>query len=304
MSVKPEFKDIRIGVIGGTGFYNLKGLKPITKLDIDTPWGKPSSPLFISETESGHKIAFLARHGENHERLPTEVNFQANIAALKHVGVRVVIAFSAVGSLREEVRPMDFVIPDQIIDRTKGIRKDTYFGNGLTGHATFGDPYHEPVAQLIKAHEAALENMKLIKGGTVVAIEGPLFSTRAESKMYRLWGGDIINMTAVPEAKLAREAEIAYQMVCMATDYDSWRDEEASVSTTDVLPILKKNSENANKLLVSLLPALVEKVYSDQQTLEQFTGTSGMFKASLMQPPALRNPEQVQKLLFMYPEGF
>lgn len=176
------------------------------------------------QTSDGTPVAFLARHGLHHQISPSEVNNRANIAALRKIGVRTIIAFSAVGSLREEIRPRDFVVPDQIIDRTKGIRASTYFEGGIVGHVPFADPFDGKVREIIKTCEGVLEGgARLFGEGLLICMEGPQFSTRAESNLYRSWGGDIINMSALPESKLAREAEIAYAMICMATDYDCWR---------------------------------------------------------------------------------
>jgi len=205
-----------VGVIGGSGLYKLNNLTFVEEVNPETPWGYPSSPITIAELPTGHRVAFLARHGTTHSISPSVVPGEANIAALRSLGIRAILAFSAVGSLREEIRPGDFIIPSQIIDRTKGIRKASFFdGTSVVAHAMFGDPFDKELTEFIKplVKEA-------IKGGgseperhlhtdkTVVCMEGPQFSTRAESLMYRAWGGDIINMSVLPEAKLAREAEL------------------------------------------------------------------------------------------------
>lgn len=202
------------------------------------PWGHPSSPITIALLPSGVKVAFLARHGTAHSITPSEVPGLANIAALKSLGVRAIVAFSAVGSLREEIAPGDFVIPTSIIDRTKGIRESTYFsGTGIVAHAMFGDAFDNPLLDFIGplvrnvlSSQPEGEQVKLHEGKTVVCMEGPQFSTRAESEMYRMWGGDIINMSVLPEAKLAREAEISYALICTSTDYDCWRVSEEPVT--------------------------------------------------------------------------
>jgi 5'-methylthioadenosine phosphorylase len=187
-------------------------------------------------------VAFLARHGLHHQLAPHEVPARANIAALRGLGVRAVIAFSAVGSLREEIKPMDFVVPDQIIDRTKGIRPFTFFEGGVVGHVGFADPFDAGLAGVVQRCAAAMqgEGVTMHAKGTVVCMEGPQFSTRAESNMYRAWGGSVINMSALPEAKLAREAELAYQMICMATDYDCWHVGE----DVDVAMVMKYMAAN------------------------------------------------------------
>lgn len=218
----------------------------VSDADFPKPWGEPSSPITISKLQTGEHIAFIARHGKHHTHQPSFVPFAANIAALKHLGVKAILAFSAVGSLREDIRPGDFIIPDQIIDRTKGIRQASFFdGTQIVAHATFGDPFSiafskflAPLVEKVLAEAPGSPQLHTKK--TVVCMEGPLFSTRAESHMYRAWGGDIINMSVIPEAKLAREAEIrwvafisrkthsdfilSYALIATATDYDAWRE--------------------------------------------------------------------------------
>lgn len=261
---------VELGIIGGTGLYHLASLTPVAKLTLSTPWGAPSSTITISKTESGFNIAFLARHGIHHDLLPSDVPSTANIAALKSIGVKVIVAFSAVGSLQNEIKPRDFVVPNQIIDRTKGIRKSTFFEKGFVAHAGFGEPFDLKLNELIskfghtlqadeddaggaiKLHSKFIDN----KDFTVVCMEGPQFSTRAESKLYQSWGGSVINMSVLPEAKLAREAEISYQMICMSTDYDAWRDEAEPVTVETVVGNLKANSANANKIAIEIIKAL------------------------------------------------
>jgi 5'-methylthioadenosine phosphorylase len=223
---------VHIAVIGGTGIQSLDGFTLAATLKVDTPWGAPSSPISILHhpsptTGKPIPIAFLSRHGLHHELAPHEVKNQANIAALRSIGVRTVIAFSAVGSLQEEIKPRDFVVPDQVFDRTKGIRPFTFFEGGMVGHVGFGDPFDTNLAKIVQkcGHSLEGEGVRLHDKGLLICMEGPQFSTRAESNIYRSWGGSVINMSALPEAKLAREAEIAYQMICMATDYDCWRGE-------------------------------------------------------------------------------
>ncbi|KAL7421869.1 S-methyl-5-thioadenosine phosphorylase [Cryptotrichosporon argae] len=253
-------ENVLIGCIGGSGLYHLDNLTFVKTLDIDTPWGKPSSPITISALPSGAQIAFISRHGAAHTITPTEVPARANIAALKHLGVRAIVAFSAVGSLREEIAPGHFVIPDQIIDRTKGIREDTFFrGLGVVVHSMFGDPFSNKLNAFVGPRVKAI--LDEVEGGpvavhtgkTVVCMEGPAFSTRAESKMYRQWGGDIINMSVIPEAKLAREAEIDYTLICTSTDYDAWRVGEAPVTVEEVVKTLHTNAGNARAVAAGLL---------------------------------------------------
>ncbi len=283
---------VKIGVIGGTGLYSLDGMEIKGEVFPETPWGKPSDTITIGKLK-GKEIAFLPRHGRGHFLNPSEVPSQANIAALKSLGVEEIVAFSSVGSLREEIHPLDFVLPAQIIDRTKS-RHATYFEKGVVGHAPFADPFSPGLAVKVEK-AAALINMKLHTGKTLVCMEGPLFSTRAESHMYRSFGADIINMTVIPEAKLAREAEILYQMVCMSTDYDCWKEDEAHVTLEMVLGNLSKNAESAKKLLVSLLDFLGN---SDDLSL------IGSTKFSIVTSPDKRDKNQVEKLKFLFPTYF
>ncbi|KAI8371544.1 nucleoside phosphorylase domain-containing protein [Radiomyces spectabilis] len=290
--------DVKIAVIGGSGLYNLENLEFVDEVNPETPWGFPSDKITIAKLPSGTKIAFLARHGRGHYLTPTEVPVRANIAALKHLGVEAILAFSAVGSLREEIPPCDFVLPDQLIDRTRGLRPSTYFGEGLVAHANFADPFHAGIADIVYEQRDQLDfGAKLHRGKTAVCMEGPAFSTRAESHMYRSWGADIINMSALPEAKLAREAEIAYQMVCMSTDYDCWRVEEESVTVETVMQNMVNNGANAKKLLLAVLPHLDQAVRAS--TL--LPDLKGSMKFSGMTAKEKRNPETVQKLEYILP---
>jgi 5'-methylthioadenosine phosphorylase len=283
---------VKIGVIGGTGLYSLDGMEIKGEVFPETPWGKPSDTITIGKFK-GKEIAFLPRHGKGHFLNPSEVPSQANIAALKSLGVEEIIAFSSVGSLREEIHPRDFVLPSQIIDRTKS-RQATYFENGVVAHAPFADPFSEGLA--IKVEKAAESiGLKIHKNKTLVCMEGPLFSTRAESHMYRSFGADIINMTVIPEAKLAREAEILYQMVCMSTDYDCWKEDEAHVTLEMVLGNLNKNAETAKMLLSTLIDFLGK---SDDTSLV------GSTKFSIVTAPEKRNKTQVEKLKFLFPTYF
>ncbi|KAG0266893.1 hypothetical protein DFQ27_009360 [Actinomortierella ambigua] len=296
MAVADELP-VQIAVIGGSGLYNLEGLEFVTEVNPETPWGKPSDAITVARTESGMHIAFLARHGRGHYLTPTEVPSRANIAALKSLGVQVIIAFSAVGSLREELKPRDFVLPSQIIDRTKGIRPSSFFEHGLVAHAMFGDPFSKVVEETIWAQRDVIVEGDFHRGRTLVCMEGPQFSTRAESHMYRSWGGDVINMSALPEAKLAREAEMAYQMICMSTDYDCWKEHEEAVTVEAVVANLKANSNNAQRLLAAILPGL-QKIIEDGSAVE---GLKGSMRYACMTAPEKRNPELVQKLEYLLP---
>jgi len=286
-------KDIKIGVIGGSGLYHVDGISVEDEFFPETPWGKPSDAIIIGEY-AGQKIAFLPRHGRGHFLNPTEVPSRANIAALKMMGVEEIIAFSAVGSLREEIAPRDFVIPSQIIDRTKGIRHSSYFENGIVAHATFGDPFTPYLAQIVLDASKQVPGIKMHTEKTLVCMEGPAFSTRAESIMYRGLGGDIINMSVLPEAKLAREAEIAYQMVCMSTDYDSWREEEEAVTADYIIGNLNANAEKAGALLKAIIPSLGKNKNPHK----------GNMKFAVITAPEKRDKEIVKKLNAILPGYF
>ncbi len=231
-----------IGIIGGSGLYSMPGFTAEQEVKLETPFGDPSDP-FILGTLAGKQVAFLARHGRGHRLSPSELNFRANIYGMKMLGVERIVSLSAVGSLKEEHKPLDFVIPDQFFDRTRG-RISTFFGEGLVAHVSFADPVcPELSATVQKACAAAGVTAK--RGGTYLCMEGPAFSTKAESNVYRSWGFDVIGMTNLQEAKLAREAEICYVTVAMVTDYDCWHEEHASVTVTDILANLRQNASNA-----------------------------------------------------------
>ncbi|GAB4239904.1 MAG: S-methyl-5'-thioadenosine phosphorylase [Acidobacteriota bacterium] len=235
-----------IGVIGGSGLYEMPGLAEVREVTLDTPFGSPSD-AFVVGTLHGKRVAFLARHGRGHRLLPSELNFRANIYAMKLLGVRYILSASAVGSLKEEHRPTDFILPDQFFDRTR-LRPSTFFGEGLVAHISFADPVCARLADEVEAAAQAIQ-FPVKRGGTYVCMEGPAFSTRAESHLYRSWGMDLIGMTNLQEAKLAREAEICYVTIAMVTDYDCWHEEEEAVSVEMLLEYLRKNSENAKRLI-------------------------------------------------------
>lgn len=242
-----------IGIIGGSGLYNIEGIKDIQSVSVDTPFGKPSDSFTVGTLE-GRKVAFLPRHGKGHTILPSELNFRANIYAMKKLGVGHIIAVSAVGSMKEEIKPLDIVVPDQFFDRTRG-RISTFFGEGIVGHVSFADPVCATLAD--KLHHAAQSvGARVHKGGTYLCMEGPLFSTRAESHVYRQWGVSIIGMTNLQEAKLAREAEICYSTLAMSTDYDCWRVEEEPVTLEMIIGNLNKNAETAKRILKAVIPTI------------------------------------------------
>lgn len=244
-----------IAVIGGSGLYDIPGIAGRREVHLKTPFGPPSGPILLGEL-SDVPCAFLPRHGRGHTLLPGEVNSRANIWALKSLGVERVVAISAVGSLREELPPRDFVFPDQIVDETKG-RPSTFFGEGLVAHVAFDHPFCAEQAQLLRECACGL-GIRSHAGGTLVCMEGPSFSTKAESEFHRRQGYDIIGMTAVPEAKLAREAELCYAPVCLVTDYDCWKEGE-EVSSGKVVENLSFNVANAQRLLAAAAPALAAR---------------------------------------------
>ena len=242
-----------IGVIGGSGLYSLPDLENVEEVTLETPWGAPSD-AYVLGTLQGKRLAFLARHGRGHRILPTELNFRANIFGFKKLGVERILSFSAVGSLREDHPPMDFVLPDQFFDRTRG-RVSTFFGEGLVAHIAFAEPI---CPTLLDVLESACRAARVTahRGGTYVCMEGPAFSTKAESHVYRSWGMDIIGMTNLQEAKLAREAELCYVTIAMVTDYDCWHPDHDTVTVEMVISNLVKNSENANKVLRCAVEAM------------------------------------------------
>jgi 5'-methylthioadenosine phosphorylase len=242
-----------IGIIGGSGLYSMPGFTNVREERVETPFGEPSDPFVLGEIE-GRAVAFLARHGRGHRLLPSELNFRANIYAMKKLGVERILSVSAVGSLKEEHKPTDFVVPDQFIDRTFR-RNATFFGDGIVGHVAFGDPVCATVAETAAAACAAVGVAGKL-GGTYVCMEGPQFSTKAESRLYRSWGADVIGMTNLQEAKLAREAEICYATIAMVTDYDCWREGHDSVSVEEIVAVLHQNAENACKVVKAAVAAL------------------------------------------------
>ncbi len=238
----------KIGVIGGSGLYSMPGFEAQEEHAIETPWGNPSDPYVVGRL-AGKEVAFLARHGRGHRISPSELNFRANIWGMKMLGVERVISLSAVGSLKEEHRPLEFVIPDQFFDRTRG-RASTFFGEGLVAHISFAHPICPQLANVVSQ---ACQRAGVVskKGGTYLCMEGPAFSTLAESNVYRSWGMDVIGMTNLQEAKLARESEMCYVTVAMVTDYDCWHPDHDAVTVTDIIANLTKNAEHAAKVVAA-----------------------------------------------------
>ena len=245
--------EAEIGIIGGSGLYSMPGLTDTHELKQQTPWGEPSDAYVVGTLE-GRKVAFLARHGRGHRILPTELNFRANIWGFKKLGVKRIISLSAVGSLKEEHKPLDFVVPEQFFDRTK-CRASTFFGDGVVAHVAFADPVCPEMASVVTG--ACREAQVTVKhGGTYLCMEGPQFSTKAESHLYRSWGMDVIGMTNLQEAKLSREAEICYVTVAMVTDYDCWHPTHDSVTVDQIVAVLLKNAENACKVVRQAVAAM------------------------------------------------
>jgi 5'-methylthioadenosine phosphorylase len=245
-----------IGVIGGSGIYELEGLREVEELAVKTPFGAPSDKLVRGKL-GDDTLVFLSRHGRGHRILPHEINYRANLFALKSLGVEWLISLSAVGSMRVDIRPGDLVVVDQYIDRTWG-RPSTFFGDGIVAHVSFGDPVSPVLGEAL--HAAAVERVaaggggeRVHRGGTYLCINGPQFSTRAESNLYRKWGVDVIGMTAITEAKLAREAEISHAVLALSTDYDCWHESEEEVTVEQVVAIVKKNSKLAREVVAATI---------------------------------------------------
>lgn len=279
--------EAEIGIIGGSGLYEMEELEGRREESIETPFGKPSDAYHLG-TLGGRKVAFLSRHGRGHRHLPSELNYRANIWGFKKLGVEWIVAVSAVGSLKEEIRPLDIVLPDQFFDRTNQARKVTFFGEGVAAHIAFAEPMSKILRGLL--HQAAVEaGARVHLGGTYLNMEGPAFSTRAESNVYRQWGMDIIGMTSLPEAKLAREAEIAYQTIAMVTDYDNWRHQEGydDVTVEVVVGNLMKNAALARRIIKTVTPRIPSAPDLD---------SASALKNAIMTDPGLITPGDRQRL--------
>ena len=274
----------KIGVIGGTGLYDIEGMIDIEEVDLNTPFGKPSDSIVTGRLE-GVGIAFLPRHGKGHRILPTEVPARANIYALKSLGVEHIIAVCSAGSFKKEIKPGDLLIPDQLIDRIRN-RVSTFFNEGIVAHVSFAEPFCPVLSQIV--YQAAQEvGADVHEGGTYVAMEGPAFSTRAESQLYRSWGADIIGMTALPEAKLAREAEICYAAIGCVTDYDSWWERGQPVTVDVILEVQRKNVEAARKIIRLVAGRLPES---------RGCGCAAALETAIVTDPAYIPAEQREKL--------
>ncbi|MDH5640122.1 MAG: S-methyl-5'-thioadenosine phosphorylase, partial [Nitrospira sp.] len=244
-----------VGVIGGSGLYSMEGLQSVREFRVRTPYGSPSDAIVVG-TIDGTRVAFLSRHGRGHRLSPTEINYRANMYALKSLGVSRVISVSAVGSMKESIKPGDVVIPDQFIDLTKR-RVSTFFEGGMVAHVAFGDPVCGSLARTLVSTAAGLDAV-IHRGGTYLCMEGPQFSTKGESRLYRQWGVDVIGMTNMPEAKLAREAELCYATMALVTDYDCWHETEEAVTVEAILATLHRNVELAKQILRAMIPSLDE----------------------------------------------
>jgi 5'-methylthioadenosine phosphorylase len=288
MMSKHEIQKVKVGILGGTGLYQIEGLTNLREVELETPFGQPSDNYLVGEL-NGVSVAFLSRHGRGHRLLPAEVNYRANIFGFKMLGVERLISVNSVGSLKEEIRPRDIVLADQFFDRT--CRQNTFFGQGVVAHISFA----QPVCPVLSSHVYRVGTelgLRIHSGGTYVCIEGPAFSTKAESQIYRKLGAEVIGMTAATEAKLAREAEICYVTVNLVTDYDVWKSEEESVSVELVLENLRHNIEQAKALIknaVSTINQIESQACPCQKALEKAIVTS----------PEFRNRETEAKLALL-----
>lgn len=274
----------KIGIIGGSGLYSMPGFERDRELRLDTPWGAPSDAYVVGQL-AGKEVAFLARHGRGHRISPSEINFRANIFGFKKLGVERIISLSAVGSLKEEHKPLDFVIPDQFFDRTRN-RTSTFFGEGLVAHISFADPVCPQLSDVVYA-ACATQGVHAKKGGTYLCMEGPAFSTKAESNVYRAWGMDVIGMTNLQEAKLSREAEICYVTVAMVTDYDCWHPDHDAVTVEQIIATLQKNAENAARVVQAAVAALPP---------ERQCRCGSALSHALITDRAAASPETIKKL--------
>ena len=265
--------EARIGIIGGSGLYQMEGLSQVEEVDVDTPFGKPSDAIVVGSLH-GQQVAFLPRHGKGHRINPTQVPVRANIFALKTLGVEWLISISAVGSLKEEMAPLDLAVPDQLIDRTRQ-RINTFFDEGMVAHIGFAVPFCPVLGGLL--HRCSQESgVQVHKGGTLVVMEGPAFSTKAECAVYRSWGADLIGMTALPEAKLAREAEMCYATLACVTDYDCWREATEVVTVEMIIANLMKNVSASRQVLANIIPSIPD---------ERTCGCASALKDSIITAP-------------------
>ena len=274
-----------IGVIGGSGFYQMPGMEGIEQVEVDTPFGKPSDPFFrgrIGDTE----VIFLARHGKGHRLLPGEINFRANVFGMKRLGAQYLVSVSSAGSLKEEIHPGEMVVPDQFIDRTFK-RPGSFFGNGIVIHVSLADPVCPRLAAALTG-AARAAGAKVHQGGTYLCMEGPQFSSRAESRLYRMWNADVISMTAMQEARLAREAELCYAVLTLVTDYDCWHQSVAAVDIGEILRVMRLNVETAQKAVAGLAQAVAGS--------ERTCGCANALKGTIITDPSVIPPKLVEEL--------
>ncbi|MGI4748182.1 MAG: S-methyl-5'-thioadenosine phosphorylase [Janthinobacterium lividum] len=276
-----------IGLIGGSGLYDIEGLEEKEWRRVETPWGHPSDALLFGRLD-GVRCVFLPRHGRGHPIPPSELNYRANISAMKQSGVTDIVSLSAVGSLKEELPPGHFVVIDQFIDRTFA-REKSFFGTGLVAHVSVADPLCPRIGDVLETSARTL-GLPVTRGGTYIVMEGPQFSTRAESNLYRSWGCSVVGMTNMPEAKLAREAEICYATVAMVTDYDCWREGHDAVTVEAVVGVMMSNAENARNLIRAVIPVL------GQPRDLCWAGCDRALEHAVMTAPAARDPEMVSRL--------
>ncbi|WP_429912039.1 S-methyl-5'-thioadenosine phosphorylase [Glycocaulis sp.] len=278
-----------LGIIGGSGLYQLSGLEDVRRQTVETPWGSPSGQL-VRARLNGVELVFLARHGKGHSLSPSAINYRANIHALKRAGVTDILSLSACGSMKEELAPGAFVVVDQYVDRTYA-REKSFFGPGCVAHVPMADPVCKRLSAMAAdaARKAGVENV--VEGGTYLAMEGPQFSTRAESRLYRGWGVDVIGMTNMPEAKLAREAELPYASVCMVTDYDCWREADSDVDINDILKVMGENSGRAHDLISALT-----SVMAGQERTPDPAGIGSVLDHAIITAPEHRDPDLVARL--------
>ena len=276
-----------VGVIGGSGLYEIEGLTDVREETVDTPFGTPSDSFIIGSLE-GQAVVFLPRHGRGHKQSPTSLNFRANIDAMKRLGVTEIVSLSAVGSLHEDLAPGDFVIVDQFIDRTFA-REKSFFGEGCVAHVSMADPVCRRLGDEIEA-AAGAAHIPIKRGGTYLVMEGPQFSTRAESNLYRQWGCDVIGMTNMPEAKLAREAEMCYATVAMVTDYDCWHPDHDHVTVDAIIKVLLENADKGRTLVKQVAPKLAGRAETCSHGCHQ------ALESAIITAPDARDPEMVAKL--------
>lgn len=276
-----------LGIVGGSGFYNLPGLAHAEWRRIESPWGSPSDDILFADID-GLPIRFLPRHGRGHKLSPSDIDYRANVDALKRAGVTDLVSVSACGSLKKKYKPGDFVLPDQFIDRTFA-REKSFFGNGCVAHVAMGDPT-SPLLHKALENAAKSEKIKVHRGGTYLAMEGPQFSTRAESNLYRSWDCDVIGMTNMPEAKLAREAELCYASVAMVTDYDCWHDDHAHVDVAAIIEVMQENTGKAQRLVARLARDFPREHPACP------IGSDRALDVAIITPPEARDPELLKKL--------